>query len=134
MNEAAVTDHGELEAARLGAWMLRNNSGAWQDPATGRVVRYGLGNVSKKLNDKIKSPDYAGIMPVLITPDMVGQTLGVFVGIEYKETGWHLTPGDAHCQAQAEFHRIARLHGGRSGFATCVEDVRAILAGGIGAL
>jgi hypothetical protein len=133
MNEAAVTDHGELEAARLGAWMLRNNSGALPDK-TGRPVRFGLGNISKDVNDRIKSPDYAGIMPVLITPEMVGQTVGVFVGIEYKETGWHLTPGDAHCQAQAEFHRVARLHGGRSGFATCVEDVRAILTGGIGAL
>lgn len=133
MNEAAVTDHAELEAASLGAWMLRNNSGVLPNPA-GRPVRFGLGNVSPELNERIKSPDFVGVMPVTITPEMVGTTIGVFVGLEIKESDWHITPSDARANAQNEFHRVARLHGGRSGFVTCVEDVRSILAGGIGAI
>lgn len=127
MNEAAVTDHAEIEAATLGAMMWRNNSGAWKDPETGRVIRYGLGNISKKLNDKLKSPDFVGITPVLITQDMVGQVVGVFTGLEIKPSDWRLTPGDEHCQAQEEFHRVVRYYGGRSGFVTCNADVRRII-------
>lgn len=32
-------------------------------------------------------PDFVGCLPITVTPDMVGKTLGVFVGIETKAPG-----------------------------------------------
>ena len=66
---------------------MRNNSGALPD-RTGRVVRYGLGNVSKTYTDKVKSSDLIGITKVVITPSMVGKTLGVFTAVEVKKEDW----------------------------------------------
>lgn len=93
----------------------RNNSGAFKDE-TGRVIRFGLGNESKKLNEKFKSSDVIGITPVLITPEMVGQVLGVFTALECKPEGWKQVPSDKRAIAQANFHDIVRKHGGFAGF------------------
>lgn len=76
-----------LEAPRFGVLLTRNNVGALQDD-TGRVVRYGLFNESKAQNETMKSPDLVGIRRVLITPAMVGTTMGQFVGREVKHAGW----------------------------------------------
>jgi hypothetical protein len=104
----------QLKAARRGAWLLRNNSGAFKD-AAGRLVRYGLGNISRKMNEIFKSSDLIGIEPVVITQDMVGQTIGRFVAIECKAPGWKYT-GDDHEEAQQRFLcKVVEL-GGRAYF------------------
>ena len=46
-DERTVQAREQLKAAQRGAWLLRNNSGAFKD-ARGVQVRYGLGNISKK--------------------------------------------------------------------------------------
>ncbi len=86
MNETDVLKLVQLEASRLGIRLFRNNSGAFKD-ASDRWVRYGLGNVSKKLNTSLKSADLIGVTPIRVTQEMVGQTIGVFTSIEVKATG-----------------------------------------------
>lgn len=110
-----------LAAARRRHQMWRNNVGVATD-ATGRVVRYGLANVSKQMNDKIKSSDYIGITPVTITPDMVGETIGVFTATETKRSDWVFNPNNKRDAAQAKFIQLVRDCGGFGGFATSVED------------
>lgn len=132
MLENSVSQRSQLEVARLGGLPQRNNVGGCLDQS-GRLIRYGLMNSSKKENERIKSSDLICIVPITITPEMVGMTIGCFVALETKHSEWHMTPNDTHAQAQAEYHRVVRLHGGRAGFVTCVEDVSRIIVGGIGA-
>lgn len=85
--EDIVQQEIQLEAAQYGIILLRNNSGALKD-ITGRPVRFGLGNISKEVNKESKSSDLIGITPVVITPEMVGQTVGLFTAIEVKDEKW----------------------------------------------
>lgn len=117
MTEAAVQQQIRLAAPQYGCYLWRNNSGALLNER-GDMVRYGLGNDSKKLNDEIKSADLIGVAPG-----------GRFLAVECKAPGWRLTPGDARAQAQAKFLRLVRRAGGLAGFATGVSDFAAILAG-----
>ncbi len=87
-----------LAASSLGIKLMRNNSGAFQD-STGRWVRYGLGNESKRVNDSIKFGDYIGYTPVVITPEMVGKTVAVFTNMEIKP---ELQVGDALRKAERD--------------------------------
>jgi len=132
MLEGSVSQQAQMEIARLGGLPQRNNVGACVD-STGRAVRYGLMNVSKQQNERIKSSDIIAPVPITITPEMVGQTFGVYCAFETKHSDWHMTPGDTHAQAQAEYHRVVRLHGGRAGFVRCVADVQRIILTGVGA-
>lgn len=104
----------QLAAARRGAWMLRNNSGAFEDES-GRQVRFGLGNISKKFNEVMKSSDLVGIEPVVITAAMVGQTIGRFYAVEAKPEGWRYT-GTAREVAQLKFIAKVNELGGKAYF------------------
>ena len=73
-----------LSSAKAGISLFNNPVGtAWAgkyNPATHSViaprpVKYGLA---------VGSPDLVGITPIKITEDMVGQTIGVFTGVEVK--------------------------------------------------
>ena len=97
-SEAGASQRITLEAAKEGTLLMRNNVGAMQDD-TGRVVRFGLANVSKTMNKKVKSSDLIGITPVTITMEMVGYKLGVFTAIEVKAPGWTWS-GNDHETAQ----------------------------------
>lgn len=121
MKESLIQQAIRIEASRRGCLLLRNNSGACQD-STGRQIRYGLGNDSAQINKAIKSSDLIGIYPVLITPDMVGQTLGVFLAVECKRPGWYYT-GTEREAAQLKFHEIVKKHGGYGLFATGPQDI-----------
>lgn len=127
MNETATQSHIRYAFASIGP-IWRNNIGAAEDK-TGRLIRYGLGNDSKQLNDEIKSSDLIGIVPVPAFAFGRWTTLGVFTAIECKRTGWHQTPGDARAAAQARFHDIVRSVGGFAGFAQSPADIAAIIKG-----
>lgn len=115
------------EAMRLGCTLMRNNSGACLDH-TGRLVRYGLGNVSKKHFDNLKSSDYIGITKVVITQEMVGRTLGVFTAIECKERNWNPSKTlDKREIAQNNFLQWVISQGGFAGFANGVDKLKGIL-------
>lgn len=124
--ESATQQAIRLEGARLGLMLWRNNSGACFDD-TGRLIRYGLGNDSAKINDRIKSSDLIGLQPRMITPDMVGGIFGVFVAVECKASNWLGRTLDAREQAQATFHKVVQSHGGLAGFARSPQDLHTIL-------
>lgn len=92
------------------AWVGKYNS-ATHSVIAPRVVRYGLA---------VGSPDLVGITPVKITADMVGQTIGVFTGVEvkldkngpYKET-----------TGQKQFGKFIERNGGFYMVADCYADV-----------
>lgn len=130
MLEGPVQKYCFVEVANLGGLPQRNNVGACVD-STGREVRYGLMNVSKKQNDDIKSSDLICVVPTLITQKMVGQWFGRYVALEVKHSEWNPDKKlDRHELAQAEYHRLVRAHGGLAGFVTGIDDVRRIILGG----
>jgi hypothetical protein len=108
--------------------MWRNNVGACED-ATGRQIRYGLGNDSAQLNKEIKSSDLIGITPVTawLHSAQSWVTLGVFTALEIKASGWHQTAGDDRAKAQAKFHQIVRDAGGFAGFITDPDQIQTII-------
>lgn len=121
-SEAEVQQQVRLEAARRGTPLWRNNNGACFDEK-GRMIRYGLGNDSKRLNETWKSSDLIGIFPVMITQAHVGMKFGLFYAAEVKAPGWRMTPGDRRAQAQAAFGQTVMDHGGIFRFVTSVEDL-----------
>lgn len=116
-NEATVSNNVRLEASRLGARLWRNNVGACKDER-GRLVRYGLCNESKQMNNTIKSSDLIGVRPVVITGDMVGSTIGQFVARECKAGDWKYR-GDPHELAQLRFLELVVALGGDACFVNC---------------
>jgi hypothetical protein len=138
--ESSVQQEIRADAPYQGAWMMRNNSGVAEtegckctkcghyNPPEGRPVRYGLGNDSKQLNERIKSSDLIGITPLIITPDMAGLTVGLFTAVEVKHGGWNRAKKlDPRETAQGEFITAVRQHHGLAGFATSVDDYRRII-------
>jgi len=125
MLESEVQQHVQLAAREFECNLMRNNCGAFKDEG-GRVVFFGLGNISKKHSDSIKSSDLIGFTKVKITPEMVGQTVAVFTAIECKRSEWK-GPKDKREIAQMAFINWVFLNGGYSGFANSVEALKKIL-------
>jgi len=130
-SEVAVQSATRRDHAYIGP-MWRNNSGACYDER-GRLIRYGLGNDSAQINQEIKSSDLIGITPVLITPTMYGQILGVFTAYECKPSGWRYNsvPSKSNRDiAQNKFHNIVRDAGGFAGFVSDPNDIHSIIRRG----
>lgn len=109
-SETRIQNEKRLEAAEAGAILWRNNSGAAINE-NGAPVRFGLGNDNKKINEVFKSPDLVGIKPVLVTEDLIGQTLGVFLARECKPEGW-IFKGTKRETAQLNaINKINSMHG-----------------------
>lgn len=108
--EARVQDEARLLASKMGWRLFRNNVGVLRDER-GVPVRYGICNDSPAMNKRIKSSDLIGIRPVVITPDMVGSTIGQFVAREVKKAGWKYK-GTEHEQAQLAFGTLVIGLGG----------------------
>lgn len=117
-SEAATQAMLQIEAARRGGSLWRNNSGAAVD-SEGRTIRYGLGNTSAKLNRHFKSSDLIGITPI----EWQGRIFGVFTAVEVKRPGWRQIPSDKRAEAQAAFLGVVRSKGGIGLFAQSVKDV-----------
>lgn len=124
MKESAVTSKIRLAAAQINIPLWRNNCGGFYDEQ-GRFVYYGLGSEAR-----LASSDFIGIRPVLITPDMVGKTIGVFTAVEMKAEGWRFNKNDKHILKQKYFIDIVRYYGGYAGFAQSVEDFYRIINNG----
>ena len=127
MSESEVEQLITLEGPRHGCILERNNSGAFKD-MTGRVVRFGLGAISKKHAEKMRSADRIGITTVTVTQEMVGKTIGVYTAVEVKEASWNPAKKlDAHEQAQKNWLDWVLARGGFAGFANSVESFRKII-------
>jgi hypothetical protein len=109
-SEANVQSRVRLEASARGIYTWRNNVGVLKD-ITGRPVRYGLANDSPALNKVLKSADVIGIEPVVITQDMVGQTIGRFYSRECKAEGWKRDNSERTKAQEAWRDLINRLGG-----------------------
>lgn len=120
--EDEVQSELRLRIAREGRTTLfRNNSGAMKDQ-TGRVVRYGLANDSARINEVLKSGDLIGWTKVVITPEMVGQTVAVFTSIECKREGWEPDPKDKREEAQRKWAKAVNDAGGIARFVSDAAD------------
>ena len=117
MNEASIQAQVRLDASKLGWRLFRNNVGVLVD-SRGIPVRFGLANDSNVVNKHIKSADLIGIKPVLITQDMVGQTIGQFVSRECKWSGWKYNPKDEREAAQQRWIDMINSMGGDAKFTT----------------
>ncbi len=124
-SESEIQQLIQLAGPRMSCILLRNNSGALTDKQ-GRLVRFGLGNVSEKLNSISKSSDLIGITSVVVTPDMVGKQIGVFTAIEVKSGAWSPT-GDKREKAQQAFIDWVISRGGIGGIVNSVEKFENIL-------
>ncbi len=126
MSEQEVEELIVLEAAQtFDSHLWRNNSGAFED-STGRFVRYGLANESKKINEYLKSSDEIGGTPIVITPEMVGKTVFVFTSIEVKKEGWNYAGTDRE-EAQKNWIDLIKKRGGIAGFAASVDQYKKIV-------
>lgn len=117
-SEASVSALIRLEAPNLGAILWRNNSGAAVDD-TGRHIRYGLANDSKRINEVFKSSDLIGITPVT----WYGRKFGVFTAVETKRPGWKMPENDRD-RAQQNFLMTVESLGGLAMFANSVEGYK----------
>ena len=93
-------------------------------------VRYGLGNISKKYNAKVKSSDEIGWTPVVITQEMVGKTIPVFTAFENKTDKFKIRDiyrEGSREAAQLKFINIVKHAGGIAGFTRNAQDVDKLL-------
>lgn len=117
-SEARVQSMLQITAPKIGGALWRNNNGAMKSD-DGRMVRFGLGNISEKISKHWKSADLIGITPVRAT--YVGQQFGVFTGVEVKKPGWS-KPTNERERAQSAFLTNVKALGGIGLFAQSVED------------
>ena len=115
-SESEVQQRIQLEAAKHGIILMRNNMGAGKfiDEKSGQqsYVRFGLNNLSKEQNENTKSSDLVGIW----------RGRGLFVAIECKKEGWKFNPNDKREVAQLAFINFIKTHDGIAGFASSVDD------------
>jgi hypothetical protein len=110
MSEAIVQTDIMLAASEDGNRLLRNNVGAYKDKR-GVWVKYGVGGKG--------GSDLIGWTQVIITADMVGQTLPVFTAVEVKENAKPTTD-------QLNFIGSVKRAGGIAGIAHSVEEYRGL--------
>lgn len=100
-----------VAGAREHTYLWRNNVGATQTP-DGRMIRYGLCNESKKLNQRFKSSDLIGGTPIVVTPEMVGKRVMVFTAVEVKKADWKPGSDTQRERGQLRFINAVRAAGG----------------------
>lgn len=128
--EDKVSAEFQIEASKIGVFTQRNNSGAFTNES-GRHIRFGLGNISKKQNDNIKSSDYICIVPVLITPAMIGKIVGVYAAFEIKKPSFDEKKPmymDKRAVAQKNYIEFVRSRFAIAGFVNSVESFKKIIA------
>lgn len=121
LSEAEVQAKVRLNAARKGQYLWRNNVGAGFVATTkdatkdSQFMRWGLANDSKQLNAVVKSSDLIGITKTLVTPDMVGNHVGIFTARETKKSDWQFR-GSKEEEAQLRFINLVTAQGGDARF------------------
>ena len=96
-----------------GVRVWRNNTGALRD-SNGQLVRFGLPG----------SGDIIGLRSIVITPEMVGQTIGQFLAVETKR------PGGKQTEQQEKFESMVVSLGGVYVLATNPDEAMAAFSKG----
>ena len=112
MTETDIQNTIMLELSKSGAIAFRNNVGAAKTESGG-FVKFGVGGTG--------GSDLICIVPVEITPDMVGKTLGIFTAIEVKTKKGRPTTN------QNNFINAIKNNGGLAGIARSVDDALKII-------
>ncbi|MFN7632251.1 MAG: hypothetical protein ACK5R2_13340 [Cyanobacteriota bacterium] len=120
-NETSAVLRPILDAFCRGATRLFRNNVGLLYTTTGRPVAFGLGSEAGK--PLAGTSDAIGFHSLLITPEMVGRTVAVFVAIEAKD----LDDPKPHQEA---FLLAVHRAGGIAGVARSVPEAAAILSGG----
>ncbi len=111
MSETSILQNIRLDLGLLPeVKIFRNNTGALRDDK-GRPVTFGL---------HPGSPDLVGWRTVIVTPEMVGKPLAVFLGIEVKTRFGRPT------EQQQLFLETVRSAGGMAGVARSPDQARFI--------
>jgi hypothetical protein len=131
MSEADLMRRLQARASQLGARLFRQQVGmAWvgrvEKGYPGRRVALGPGDVVIR-NARpfhagvVGMSDLGGWSPVVVTADMLGQTVAVYTQVEVKTE-----KGTPSREQLAWIEAVAKA-GGRAGIARCDEDLAAIL-------
>lgn len=115
LSEAVVQQQIMLAAPHHGASLWRNNVGACKD-VDGRVIRYGLGNVSAQQTRKITSVDLVGML----------HDTGQLLAIEVKREGWKFT-GTERELAQRAFIELVQSRNGIAAFCSSLEQFNQVM-------
>lgn len=95
--------------------LFRNNVGSYQDPKNPkRWIDYGL---------CVGSADLIGIEKRIVTPEMVGQAVGIFLAVEVK------TPKGRLSDEQKAWLGMVRAFGGEAHVMRSVEEAESYLKG-----
>ena len=119
-SESTISKQIQLALTKIGIRVWRNNVGtAWNGT---RVIR--VKNTVIIENPRIikfglcpGSSDFIGFKTVTITPDMVGQRVAVFTGVEVKAKTGRVK------QIQHDFKNMVNENGGHAVIARSVDDV-----------
>ena len=121
--EAEIQQLVQIEGPRLECILMRNNSGAFKNQDN-RWVRFGLGNISK---DSPKSSDLIGITTVVITPDMIGSSVGIFTAVEVKAEDWKPSETNKREKSQIDFLNWVKLRGGIGIMCNSVDQFKTLM-------
>lgn len=113
MSESQVVQAVRAQLSNGDVRLFRNNSGALQD-RNGTWVRYGLA---------VGSSDLIGLKSIVITEDMVGKRVAIFVALEGKAQYAKTT------DEQEAFIAMVRDKGGIAGVFRSLDDAQDILEG-----
>jgi hypothetical protein len=114
-------------ASLMGARLFRVNVGvAW----VGEVTKNRDGSITIRNPRPFKSgvpgmSDLIGWAPVVVTPDMVGKTVAVYLAVETKSARGRAS------EEQKNFVSAVHKAGGRAGIARTDADLEVILCGGV---
>lgn len=108
--EAPVVKKVMLKASKLGSRLLRNNRGLFKTLDGRRKIRAGL--------EAEGASDLIGIHTVTITPDMVGDKVGIFMAVEVKKPSWVKPSSQTEIQQQTFINQVNK----RGGIAFFIND------------
>ncbi len=119
MREHELQNRIRAEISKYGTFFRSNVGSAWTGD---EIIKLGGGGVlipkARPFNTGLPQgfSDIIGVVPVFITHDMVGRTLGVFTSIEVK------TPAGRVTAEQEQFLSVMSGRGALAGVARSVED------------
>ncbi len=110
--ESNIQNAISLALSESGVPVFRNNVGAVKVEG-GRFIRYGVGGAG--------GSDLIDVAPTVVTQEMVGKTIGVFIAVEVKSNTGRAT------KQQEKFIQVIKGLGGIAGVAKSGEAAKDII-------